>query len=136
MLNVRCVVITFGLTAAVLVQFAFVELQSRSSNGAEGGLFGCASLLFWLLFSTWLRRRHIFNPAQNLSKLSFPFGGVTFWRLSKTPFGRPFVPSSCHLFSMSLKSTYPVRLSSMMSKRVLMAWTNCFGRLSTVVDCS
>lgn len=56
------------------------------------------------VLSTWFRSKHIFRPAQNRSKDSKPFGGVTFCRLSITPLGRPLVPSSCQRFSISEKA--------------------------------
>lgn len=87
-------------TVAVLLEFQWG--LSVSSIGAEGGLTGCPSLLWWpCLLSTWLRRRQIFKPAQNLSNVSRPLEGVTFLRLSITPLGRPFVPSSCQRLSIS-----------------------------------
>lgn len=87
-------------TVAVLLEFQWG--LSVSSIGAEGGLTGCPSLLWWpCLLSTWLRRRQIFKPAQNLSNVSRPLEGVTFLRLSMTPLGRPFVPSSCQRLSIS-----------------------------------
>ena len=41
------------------------------------------------------------NPAQNLSNERYPSGGVTFFKLSITPFGSPWMPSSCQRSSIS-----------------------------------
>jgi hypothetical protein len=90
-------------TVAVLAEFHWG--LSVSSMGADGGRAGwvCCGSLFcrFCRFSTWLRSRQIFSPAQNRSNDNNPFGGVTFLKLSITPLGSPFVPSSCQRLSIS-----------------------------------
>jgi len=112
MLRVLCCdMALLGCTVAVLaaVQGCFGD-DSISSRGAEGGRIGWgglehSALCDWpRVLSTWFRSKHIFRPAQNRSKDSKPFGGVTFCRLSITPLGRPLVPSSCQRFSISEKT--------------------------------
>uniref|UniRef100_A0A182VPE2 Uncharacterized protein n=1 Tax=Anopheles merus TaxID=30066 RepID=A0A182VPE2_ANOME len=55
----------------------------------------------------WLRNRQILRPLQKRSNDSSPLGGVTLRKLSMTPRGSPFDPSSCHRSSMSASRTQP-----------------------------
>lgn len=110
----------------------------RSGSGTEEGREALGTLLWWLII--WderllesCRKRQIRRPAQKRSKVRSPLAGVTFRRLSTTPLGRPPQPfSSFQRFSISVRQTYPVRLWSMTSKRVLMAVTKGLGRASSV----
>lgn len=82
----------------------------------------------------WLRSKHILRPAQNRSNDNIPLTGVTRLKQSITPCGKPFEPSSCHRASISDNLTNPVRLSSIISNKVLMLDTNFFGKFSNGLD--